>query len=490
MTDSPSFRPPALLRAILVAMALGLLAGLAGAIVVLLSGPREARAHAAPQAADSVYAFENVSVVPMDGDRVLARRTVIVRGGRIATIGAAASVRVPAGAVRIDGRGKYLMPGLIDMHAHLAQGDGSIGTPMGRLLALDLANGITTARSMGTPPATVVPALEIRERLARGDLLGPRLVVYAPSINGQNTQGAADAMAKVLAAKEAGYDGIKIHGNLGREAYDSLVAAAKRAGLPVAGHVTGDVGLMHAARAGQQLEHLDGWIPAILPPDLAAAPAAQGQVVVEEAILAKVDESRIPVVAGELKRLDAWAGPTLSLFEIIVSDEPAATLAARPEMRYAPRPAIAAWSSQRTQQLAGAPPLAGRQRWLGLRRKIAKTLADSGVGLLAGSDSPQFFSVPGFALHRELGHLAAAGLTPFQALSAATSGAARHLGLRDVGTVAEGRRADLLLLDANPLADVSATARPAGVMLAGRWLPRAQLDSLLAEVEKSAAAVQ
>ena len=490
MTDAPAFRTPPLLRAVGVAMLLGTLVGVAAGVAALLSSPAGAHAAVPRQAADSTYAFVGVTVVPMDRDRTIPNQTVIVRGARITEMGAAGTVRVPAGAMRVDGRGKYLMPGLIDMHAHLAAGDGSIGTPMGRLLALDVANGITTARSMGTPPAQVVPALEIRDRIARGELAGPRLIVYAPSIHGQNTQGAADAAAKVAAAREAGYEGIKIHGNLGREAYDSLIAAAKRARLPVAGHVTGDVGLLHSARSGQQLEHLDGWIPAILPADMAAAPAAQGQVVVDEAILARVDEARIPVVASELKRHGAWAGPTLSLFEVIVSDEPAATLAARPEMRYAPRPAITAWTTQRTQQLAGAPPLAGRQRWLGLRKRIAKTLADSGVGLLAGSDSPQFFSVPGFALHREIAHLADAGLTPYQALAAATSGAARYLGAGDIGTIATGRRADLLLLDANPLANVSAATRPAGVMLAGRWLPRATLDALLAEVEKSAAAVQ
>lgn len=483
----PATRLP-LARLVAIALVVGLLVGLAAGATALLAAPA---GHASADVSDTTYAFVGVTVVPMESDRALAGQTVIVRGDRIVAMGASRSVNVPAGAVRVDGRGRYLMPGLIDMHAHLAQGTGAIGTPMGRLLALDLANGITTARSMGTPPAHIVPALEIRGRIAKGELTGPRLIVYAPSINGQNTPNGADAVAKVQAAKAAGYDGIKTHGNLGRETFDSLIAAAKREGLPVAGHVTGDVGLMHAARAGQQLEHLDGWIPALLPADAATHPAAQGQVVVDEGILAQVDETRIPVVAGELKRLGAWAGPTLSLFEIIVSDEPAAALAARPEMRYSPRQAIAAWTNQRTQQLAGAPPLAGRQRWLALRGKIAKALADSGVGLLAGSDSPQYFSVPGFALHRELGHLVGAGLSPYQALKAATSDAARYLGLRnEIGTIAVGRRADLLLLDANPLADVAAAARPAGVMLGGRWLPRAQLDSLLAAVETSAAAQQ
>ena len=219
MTDTPSFRLPPLLRAIGVAMLLGVLTGVAIGIVLLLSSPRSADARGVPrQAADTVYAFVGVTVVPMDRDRTIANQTVIVRGSRIERVCDARSVQVPAGAVRVDGRGKFLMPGLIDMHAHLSQGDGAIASSMGRLLALDVANGITTARSMGTPPVNVVDALGIRDRIARGELVGPRLIVYAPSIHGQNTQGAAAAVAKIAAAKEAGYAGIKVHGNLGREA--------------------------------------------------------------------------------------------------------------------------------------------------------------------------------------------------------------------------------------------------------------------------------
>jgi imidazolonepropionase-like amidohydrolase len=163
-------------------------------------------------------------------------------------------VRVPRGAARVDGRGKFLMPGLVEMHTHLAPGAGLPTDPAGRQLALMLANGITTARGLIAPPGY----LALRERVRRGEVLGPELLVAGPSVNGQSAPTPAEAVRLVTEARAAGYDLIKTHGGLTREAYDSMIATAQRLGLRVAGHVTQGYGLAHAMASGQQVEHHDG----------------------------------------------------------------------------------------------------------------------------------------------------------------------------------------------------------------------------------------
>ena len=437
----------------------------------------------APPAVDMPpVAFVDATVVPMDRERVLAGHTVIVRDGRIVAMGPTASTPVPANAVRIDARGRFLVPGLADMHGHLGPGDGSAATPVGRQLRLSLAAGVTTLRNMSAPPQA--QPLALRARIERGDLVGPTLVVFSPSLHGRNVTSAAQARTLVEQHAAAGYDGLKTHGMLPRETYDTLVAAARRAGLRLAGHVTPEVGLRHAMASGQQIEHMDGYLAALVA-DSAASVAAAGQFTYDEAVLARVDTARIAALVAETRRAGVTVGPTIALFEVVAGDTPAESLAAWPELRWVAAPARTAWAKQKGEmgtQMPGTP--AGRARYLALRRQLLVALQRGGVPLLAGSDSPQLFMTPGFGLHRELEAMVRAGLTPFEALTAATRAPAAYLGReRESGTIAVGTRADLVLVDANPLADIAALRHPTGVMARGRWFPRAALDAMLAEVE-------
>lgn len=444
--------------------------------------PAARPAPAAPDAPGVTTAFVDATVVPMDRERLLAGWTVVVRDGRIVAMGPTASTPVPAGATRIDARGRFLAPGLADMHAHLGTGDGSAATPVGRQLLLSLATGVTTLRNMSAPPQAT--PLLLRERIARGELAGPTLVVFSPSLHGRNVASAAQARARVEQHAAAGYDGLKTHGMLPRETYDTLVAAARRAKLPLAGHVTPEVGLRHAMASGQQIEHMDGYLAALIA-DSAASAAASGQFTYDEAVLARVDTARIAALVAETRQAGVTVGPTVALFDIVAGDTPAESLSAWPELRYVVAPARTAWAKQMGDmgtEMPGTP--AGRARYLALRRQLLVALQRGGVPLLAGSDSPQLYMTPGFGLHRELAAMVRAGLTPFEALSAATRAPAAYLGQeREFGTIAVGRRADLVLVDANPLADVGALRNPRGVMARGRWYDRAALDAMLAEVE-------
>jgi len=424
-------------------------------------------------------ALVGVKVLPMTrGAGALEDQTVLVEGDRIVAVGPVASTPVPDGATRVEGRGRWVMPGLADMHLHLQQGTGEAGDNAGQQLRLLLANGVTTARALGAAPT----GLELRARVARGEVLGPRLLVSGPSFHGKSVQGPEAARQRVREQKAAGFDLLKTHGGLGRETYDAMVAEAKAQGLRVSGHVTPDVGLAHALASEQQVEHLDGWLAALLPP---GDTAVVGQVDFSDA-LERMDAARIPALAEATRKQGVWNSPTLDLFELLASADRLDTLRARPELRYVPSAALEAWTKALSDpELAGAPA-ARRQRFVELRRQVVRGLHRAGAGLLVGSDSPQLFMVTGFAVHREMEALAAAGLPAHAVLEAATRGAAEYLGeSAEWGTVAPGLRADLLLLDADPRQDVRHARAISGVVLRGQWLPRAALDAMLAEVESA-----
>jgi len=444
-------------------------------------GPKPAQAQDRPATASStpVWVIEHVAVLPMDREEILRDQTVVVRGDRIASLGPAPRVAAPPGAVRIDGRGKYLMPGLVDMHVHLAPGLGAVSEPAGRQLRLLLATGITTARALIPSPS----ALEVRQRIARGEQIGPRLVVYSPSMNGGNVTSPEQAAQLVAQYADQGYEGIKTHGGIPRPAYDAMVAEAARRRLRVSGHVTPQVGLERALEAKQQIEHLDGYLVALM---REGTSAPEGQFFIEDSDLAAIDESRIGRVVDATRAAGVANGPTLALFSMLVSDESPEALAARPEMRYVPKGAIANWS----QQVTGFPGrqirIENRRRFVALRERLTRELDAAGCPILAGSDSPQIFMVPGFALHRELEALVAAGLRPYAALLAATRHPHRYLGDAERGTIAPRMRADLVLLDANPLEDIRNAARVSGVLTNGRWRAGDEIRRMLDEVLASA----
>lgn len=459
---------------------LGVLLGLMGCATAQTAQPVPSSPTAAT-GTPAAIAFVGVSVLPLDSDRVLGDQTVVVQGDRIVAVGPAASTPVPEGAMRIDGQGRYLMPGLVDMHIHLQPGDGAVSDAAGQQLSLLLANGVTTARALVAPPS----GLAVRERVARGEVLGPTLRVAGPSFYGKTVQGPDQARQRVREQKAAGYDLLKTHGGLGRETYDAMISEAKAQGMRVSGHVTQDVGLMHALESGQQIEHLDGYLAALLPP---GDTAVVDQIEFGEP-LARMDPARIPALAQATKQAGISNSATMALFEIVASEGAVPELRTNRELRYVPSAAVDSWSKELLTGPLSTGPVTGKHRFLELRRLVLQGLNAAGAPLLVGSDSPQLFMVPGFATHDEMEAMAAAGLPPLTVLQAATRNAAAYFGESEQwGSVAPGQRADLLLLNSNPLHDVSLTRTFAGVMVRGRWLPRSELDTLLEQVAAAARA--
>jgi imidazolonepropionase-like amidohydrolase len=437
-----------------------------------------------------VTVFENVNVIPMDRERVLRGQTVVVRDGVIAEVGAAQRVRVPRGAERIDGRGKYLLPGLIDMHTHLFSDDDFPDELAGDELALMLANGVTTIRLMiGTPEH-----LALRRKVEAGDLLGPTLYVASPQLagraygggvfNGRVVRTAEEARAAVRDFRNAGYDFIKLTTDITPEVYDAVTEAARESGIRVVGHVDLRVGLRRALAAGQQIEHLDSYMEAVLRDDAPSKVSVSDMGVWRKPnwqSLDYVDDRKVEEIAVATAKAGIYTCPTLSFFKLSFAIEPTeAELRARPDYRFFPA-ALRQSRHAALKRFWTEPPTAERRRrYQGVRDRLVKAIHEAGGKIMAGSDTPELFLLYGFTLHRELRNLVEAGLSPYAALEAATRNPAEYLRAHDrVGTIARGRRADLLLLEANPLEAITNTERRAGVMVRGRWLPEAELRAML-----------
>jgi imidazolonepropionase-like amidohydrolase len=416
-------------------------------------------------------AFFNVNVIAMTEDRVVEAQTVIVEDGVITVIGDVDGVPVPKDAVVVDGTDRYLMPGLAEMHAHVAE----VGSQdLDRDFTLFIANGVTTVRGMLGRPSH----LELRQQILDGEQLGPRLITSGPSLNGNSVTSPADGVRKVLAQYAAGYDFIKIHPGLSASEFTAIASAANELGMPFSGHVPVSVGVTGALDAGMAtIDHLDGYIAALMPADSDLSGGYGG--FFDVLLAQQVDAERIEEVVMRTVAAGTWNVPTQSLVEQLVNETSISDLANRPEMRYMPRATVDRWVEAKQSQLneRGFSPEIGA-RAIDIRRRIVLALHEAGAGLLLGSDAPQIFNVPGFSLHHELELLVAAGLTPFDALRTGTTAAAEFLGT-NTGVVAIGKDADLVLLDANPLVDIGNTRRVHGVMLRGEWFPYTEIETRL-----------
>ena len=366
----------------------------------------------APQTERPPLAIEHVSVVPMDREVVLADQTVIVRDGKIAALGPADQVAVPADAQRIDGRERFLVPGLADMHVHVwDQND----------LYLFVANGVTTVRNMFGAPLH----LEWRARIERGELVGPRLYTAGPIIDGKPAvwPGSTelvdpdDAAGIVAEQKAAGYDFLKPYARLTRACYEALVVAGEEQGMPLMGHVPEALGLADVLEAHQHtIEHLGGWAEAAQRAD---SPLKSIDFRNEARAWLSVDPERLAALAKETRAAGAWNCPTLVVLQKWTQGDDARAMLARPEMRYVSPFMRSYWAPDSSGNYLSQAPAAeveAARRSVPAMFPAVRALRDAGAGILAGTDMGNPYVVAGFSLHEELANLVAAGLTPFEAL--------------------------------------------------------------------------
>lgn len=365
-------------------------------------------------------AIVDVNVVPMDRNVVLTHQTVIVENGRVVRVGPARVVRAPDGARTIEGNGRYLLPGLIDMHVHLRRAD----------LPRYLESGITTVRNMWGHEEI----LRLQRDLAAGTIRGPTIFSASPGLDGTPPQwpgtvqvldsvSAGDAVRAQLAA---GWSWIKVYTQLTPPAYHAIMAAARAAGIPVVGHVPLRVDIHDALASGQRsIEHLTGYDRAV------SRTGRSGTWGWSDA-----DTSRYSGLVAATVASGTWNCPTLAIFI----------------------------------KLSEQHPVDERARLIERRRQFVRALSAAGAHLLAGTDAGIEIVAPGTSLHDELAELVAAGLTPYQALRAATVDAADFLGRPELGTIRTGGAADLLLVTGNPLDDIRQAAKLEGMVLHGEWI--------------------
>ena len=455
-------------------------------------------AQAAPAANQGVLVFTHVTVI--DGTGAPAQRdlAVVITGGRISAMGSSALLRAPTNAVTVDATGKFLIPGLWDMHVHPYEKD---------YLPLFIANGVVGVRVMWGMPEHH----EWRKEIEAGALVGPHLFIGSAILDGPKpiwptsiaVGNAAEGRQAVAKVRQDGAEFVKVYSVLPRDAYFAIADEAKREGIPFAGHVPLSVSVEEASEAGQKsIEHLTGILAACSSREAvllqmaretlakmltATEPTNLQTYLLQERRLALQTYSRAKAEAlfTELRTNHTWQCPTLVVLRNMryIHDE---AITNDPRLKYLPREIRSFWNPAGDFRFRGETPedTAVGQQVNRKELKIVGAMQRAGVEFLAGTDTPNPYCFPGFSLHDELGLLVEAGLTPMQALQAATRNAARFMGReQELGTVETGKLADLVLLNANPLKNIANTRRIDAVVFGGRLLARPVLDEMLAKIE-------
>jgi cytosine/adenosine deaminase-related metal-dependent hydrolase len=440
-------------------------------------------ARAVPNRTQAPIVFTHVTIIDVTGSPPRRDTTVVIAGDRISAIGDSANISLPADAQIVDATGKFLIPGLWDMHVHWYARD---------TFTLFIANGVTSVREMfGNSDL-----LRWRDQIAKGSLLGPRMVVASPIIDGpepvwpnsiavRNEEEGRKAVRKV---KQWGADFVKVYALLPRDAYFGIADEAKQQGIPFVGHVPNSVSPGEASDAGQKsIEHLTGMLIACsdketeLRDKLVKADSPEARSRVQAAALETYDQKKAADLVARFAKNQTWQCPTLTVLRsnAYLGDE---NFRRDGRLRYIPRQLQQRWAFRLSNGRGGDN--AEAKKVLEKQFEIVGAMQKAGVPILAGTDTGNPFCFPGFSLHDELALLVIAGLTPIEALRAATLNPAKFFGLdQTLGTIEQGKIADLVLLDANPLLDIRNTQRINAVVSNGRLFDRKALDKILAEAE-------
>jgi imidazolonepropionase-like amidohydrolase len=446
--------------------------------------------------ADSLV-IQRVTIIDATGEPAQPDMTVLIDKDQIAAIGPWAKVKVPTGSKIVDGRGKFLIPGLWDMHVHGFHPDsGSKAEGDTWMYPLHLANGVVGVRAMFGPE----DATAWRAQHARFGKPSPSVYLASPIIDGPNftwpgsvvVADAAQARAAVDRYKANGADFIKVYDEVPRDAYFAIADEAHKLGIPFVGHVPEAIRVEEASDAGQKsIEHLTGVaVGASSEEDtLSAMRWAQAGDFVRKDLRAEetYDEAKAAALFARFIKNGTWQCPTLVVNRSYAHFDDGIFMH-REWLKYVPSDMRDYWMTKSDVKERSSERWAEAHREFPEELKLVGRMYRAGVAILAGSDTYNPYVFPGFSLHDELSLLVDAGLSPMAALQAATIGPARFMGQADRrGTIEVGKVADLVLLDRDPLADIHNSTSIRAVILGGKLMPRASLDAMLAEAEELAA---
>jgi Amidohydrolase family len=459
---------------------------------LLWAGPK-------PKASDETLIFANVNVVDVRDGTIARGMTVVIKKGRISGVAKVGFVDQGRDIQMVNANGKYMIPGLWDMHVHSAFVSPAWDEKV--IYPLYIANGITGVRDMGGDPEVLKNR---RDRIEMGELLGPHLVVGGPFLAAgkSDRQTVAvdtpeEARQAVDAVKKQGLDFVKILSNVPRDSYFAIADESDKQKIFFVGHVPYSVSVREAATAGQRsIEHLTGVLlacssreddirsqelTALVKHDYAAYEKFGPQ------IISTYDRARAGALFQLLAQRNTWQVPTLVWTEANSRfDDP--DLASDSRLKYVPASVRTQWDPAKLREQTSPDELAGLKAEAARDLQLVNAMQTAGVLFMAGSDGPDPYVFPGFSLHDELEWLVKSGFTPMQALQSATFNPALFLGKMDkYGVVEPGRAADLVLLDANPLDDIRNTNKIFGVVARGRYYSRKDLDTMMQQVEKLAA---
>jgi imidazolonepropionase-like amidohydrolase len=446
-------------------------------------------------------AITHVTLIDATGAPAQPDMTVLLADEQIAAIGRSDSVLIPRKTRIFDATGKFLIPGLVDMHAHLTGASEPTGSRE-FILPLLLANGITTVRDMG---GDLDSLLKLRLEIERGQLQAPRIFFAGPYLDGNPpffqpslvVTNSAEAAKDVHSLISRGADFIKVQSNLSREAYFAIADTCRREHITLVGHVPDRVTAAEASDAGQKsIEHLTGVLracsneePLLIRKQFAVGPkkgtkaqSRDRELSWQRELLESYSNEQATALIAKFIRNQTWQVPTLILLRNDAFPTPETDPSRDPRQKYIPLQVLANWQKGAKDRDKSATPLlfSLRTSLMQASLRIVGKMNKAGVPIMAGTDTTAPFIYPGSSLHEELALLVQAGLTPMQALQAATKLPAEFFGkLQTQGTIEQGKFADLLLLDANPLDDINSTRKIRAVILRGKLLERSFLDEVL-----------
>lgn len=418
--------------------------------------------------------IQDVHVLTMENDQIQSNQTIIIDDGVIQWIGPDEEASYPDGSTIVEGN-YYVMPGLAEMHAHIPSSDQG-REAMENTLALYLTQGITTIRGMLGDPAH----LELRDQAQNSDFLSPRILTSGPSFNGNSATDPETSRQMVRDQAEAGYDLLKFHPGIDLENFNAITDEANSVGIEFSGHISEGIGLERSLEAGQgTIDHLDKYME-FLTGDAEKESASVIYFGYEET--PRVDSSLIDEAARITNEADAWVVPTNTLLENVFNpDLSVEEMQEWPGMEYLSDDLVRGWSEfVQSNRNSNDYNEEQARRFLDIRKQLTLALHEHGNRILLGADAPQIFNPPGFAAHRELAVLVEYGLSPYQAIQTGTINVGRYLKEEDtVGKVAEGYRADLILLDTNPLNSIPFQDHIVGMIYRGNYLEKSELETVL-----------